>query len=162
MTSLHTGPLSEKETLLRFLAGQRASLLAKLDGLTDEQARSTPTASSLSLLGLIKHVAAVERRWVQAALAEQSHVPGVWPPGPRDDELDGATSTVEGVRAFYEQVLAENAPVLDRTEDLDRVLAGTEMTGRAILVHLVEEVARHAGHADILRESIDGVTEPDD
>ena len=162
MTELHPGPLSEKETLLRFLAGQRTSLLGKLDGLTDEQARSTPTVSAFSLLGLVKHVAAVERRWVQAALAEQAEVPGVWPPGDRDDELDGATSTIEGVRSFYEQVLAENQPILDRHDDLGRVLQGTGMTGRAILVHLVEEVARHAGHADIIRESIDGVVVPPD
>ena len=161
MTELHTGPLSEKDALLRYLDGQRRSLLRKLDGLTDEEARSTPTASSLSLLGLIHHVASVERRWVQAALAEQDEVPGVWPPGDRDAELDGAHRTIAEVRAFYEQVLRENQPILDRIDDLDRVLAST-MTGRSILLHLLEEVSRHAGHADILRESIDGATEPPD
>jgi uncharacterized damage-inducible protein DinB len=162
MTELHTGPLGEKETLLAYLAGQRASLLRKLDGLTDEQARSTPTASAFSLLGIVKHVAAVERRWIRAALGEQDEIPGVWPPGDRDDELDGSTSTIDGVRAFYAQVQHECAPVLDGVVDLDRPLAGTGMTARSVLVHLVEEVARHAGHADIIRESIDGAVEPPD
>ena len=161
MTALHTGPMGEKETLLAYLAGQRESLLRKLDGLTDDQARSTPTASAFSLLGLINHVAAVERRWIRAALGEVAEIPGVWPPSDRDAELDGSTRTIDEVRAFYAQVQEECAPVLDAFDDLDRVLAAG-MTGRSVLVHLVEEVSRHAGHADIIRESIDGATEPPD
>jgi hypothetical protein len=146
----------ERAGLAAFLDEQRAALLRKLDGLSDEQAVRRPTASDFCLLTLVKHVAHVERRWFQLEVAWRD-VPGLWPP-PDDRELrleDG--DTVASVRALYESVIAENRTILDEVTDLDAV-SKNGLNRRWVLLHLLEELARHAGHADIIRESIDGVT----
>ena len=151
------GPPSEVAGLAMFLDEQRAALLRKVDGLTDEQALSHPTASGFCLLTLVKHVAFVERRWFQLQVARRD-VPGLWPP-PDDRELqveDG--DTLSSVRALYESVIAENRQILQDVGELDSVDPSTGVNRRWVLLHLIEEVARHAGHADIIRESIDGVT----
>ena len=149
----------EKAGFALFLDEQRAALLRKLDGLTDEQATSHPAPSDFCMLTLVKHVAFVERRWFQLEVARRD-VPGLWPP-PDDRELrieEG--DTVASVRALYESVIAENREILASVDDLDSVSAATGLNPRWVLFHLIEEVARHAGHADIIRESIDGLTGP--
>ena len=151
------GPPSEVAGLAMFLDEQRAAVLRKIDGLSDEQARSHPTPSGFCLLTLVKHVAFVERRWFQLQVARRD-VPGLWPP-PDDRELqveDG--DTLSSVRALYESVIAENRQILQDVGELDSVDPSTGVNRRWVLLHLIEEVARHAGHADIIRESIDGVT----
>ena len=151
------GPPSERDGLAMFLGEQRAALLRKLAGLTEEQARSRPTASSFCMLTLVKHVAFTERRWFQLEVARRK-VPGLWPP-PDDRELrieDG--DTVASVRALYESIIAENEEILASVDDLDSLSPATGLNRRWVLLHLIEEVARHAGHADIIRESIDGLT----
>ena len=151
-------PMPDERTgLATFLDAQRDALLRKLDGLTDAQATARPTASALSLLTLIKHVAFVERRWFQLEIARRD-VPGLWPP-PDDRELrleEG--DTLASVRSFYEGIIEENRRILAAVDDLDDVSPATGLNRRWVLLHLLEELARHAGHADILRESIDGVT----
>ena len=140
-----------------FLDVQRAALLQKLAGLTDEQATSRPTASALCMLTLVKHVAFTERRWFQLEVARRD-IPGLWPP-PDDRELrveDG--DTVESITALYEGIIAENREILADVDELDSLSPATGLNRRWVLMHVLEEVARHAGHADILRESIDGVT----
>jgi uncharacterized damage-inducible protein DinB len=143
--------------LRTFLDAQRASLLRKIEGLTDEQAMSRPTASDFSLLTLIKHIAYVERRWFQLEVARRD-IPGLWPP-PDDRELRiEPDDTVASVRSLYEATIAENQHILDEVVDLDEVSPATGLNRRWVLLHLVEELARHAGHADIIRENLDGTT----
>ena len=150
------GPQSEVEAIGLFLDEQRAALLRKLDGLTDEQATSHPTASDFCLLTLVKHVAFTERRWFLLEVAGRE-IPDLWPP-PDDRELrveDG--DTVASVRALYESVIEENRSILAGLTDSALGVVGEHgVNPRWVLFHLIEEVARHAGHADIIRESIDG------
>ena len=152
------GPPTEIAGLGTFLDEQRASLLRKLEGLTEEQARSRPTASDFCMLTLVKHVAFVERRWFQLEVAWRD-VPGLWPP-PDDRELrieEG--DTVDSVLRLYREVIEENQAILADVTDLDSVSPSSPpLNRRWVLLHLIEEVARHAGHADIIRESIDGTT----
>ena len=156
----------EREGLLAYLAQQRYGLRLSAYGLTDEQARAVPTAGALSIGGLIKHVASVERTWMGTVLQR-----------PRTGSVD---EYVEGFRLGPDETLAE---VLDRyaqaTVETDEIIAGIADLGRPVpvpkgvpwfpsdveawsvrwvLFHLVTETARHAGHADIVRESIDGAT----
>jgi hypothetical protein len=150
------GPQTEVEAIGLFLDEQRAALLRKLDGLTDEQATSHPTASSFCLLTIVKHVAFTERRWFLLEVAGRD-VPGLWPP-PDDREMRVEPGdTVASVRSLYESVIEENRSILSSLSagDLD-VVGEHGVNPRWVLFHLIEEVARHAGHADIIRESIDG------
>ena len=154
MPVAYEGPPTELDGLRMFLDAQRDSILRKLDGLTDEQALSHPTVSDFCMLTLVKHVAYVERRWFQLEVARRD-IPGLWPP-PDDAELRvEAGDTVESIRTLYEETIAENQQILDAVDELDS-LSGFNLNRRWVLMHLIEELARHAGHADIIRESIDG------
>ena len=153
----------ELASLQFFVDHQRAALLAKLDGLTLEEATATPTPSALSVWAIVKHCAHVERRWVQAAILDRE-VAGVYPnpPGAREREFraeDG--ETIESLRAFYAGVAADNQRVLDEQRDLGRQVLGGVLDVRWILLHLIEELARHCGQADIIREAVDGAVEVD-
>lgn len=148
------GPPDELSGLTMFLEEQRAALLRKLDGLTDEQATHRPTVSSFCLLTLVKHVAFVERRWFQLEIARRD-VEGLWPP-PDDRELRiEAGDDVVSIRALYESVIAENRVILAGVTDLDSLSPGG-LNRRWVVLHLIEELARHAGHADLIRETLDG------
>jgi len=150
------GPPDELSGLNLFLEEQRAALLRKLDGLSDEQAASRPTASGFCMLTLVKHVAHVERRWFQLEVARRD-VPGLWPP-PDDSELRlEPDDTVEAIRELYQGIIAENRTILAEVADLDS-LSAINLNRRWVLLHLIEELARHAGHADLIREAIDGST----
>ena len=147
----------ERSGIIMFLEEQRSALLRKVDGLSDEQALLRPTPSDFCLLTLLKHVAFAERRWFQLEVARRD-VPGLWPP-PDDRELRVEEGdTLASVRAFYESVIAENRTILSAVDDLDAVSPATGLNRRWVLLHLIEELARHAGHADIIREAIDGST----
>src|SRR4051794_35158776 len=116
------GPQTEVEAIGLFLDEQRAALLRKLDGLTDEQATSHPTPSEFCMLTLVKHVAFTERRWFLLEVAGRD-IPGLWPP-PDDRELwveDG--DMVASIRALYESVIEENRSILSGLSgaDLDRM-----------------------------------------
>jgi hypothetical protein len=148
------GPPDELSGLALFLDEQRAALLRKIDGLTDQQAKIRATASQFCLLTLLKHVAFVERRWFQLEVARRD-VPGLWPPeDDRELEIEPG-DTVDSVRALYQRTIDENRAILATITDLDS-LSATQLNRRWVLLHLIEEVARHAGHADLIRESIDG------
>jgi hypothetical protein len=153
---------TEREALSGFLDLQRSALLRKLNGVSDADARRSPTASSLSLLGLLKHSALWERRWFQVILAGRMF-PGEWPnvSGQGVDEEDfrvDARDTVEyWVDSYMEQ--ASVSREITAALDLDDPCAWPPLAHRNlrwVLLHMIEETARHAGHADILRESIDG------
>src|SRR4051794_31934318 len=135
-------------------------LLAKLDGLTLEQATSTPTVSDLSVFAIVKHCAFVERRWVLGVIAQRV-IPGVVPPVDRPQEFRADPGEdVESLRALYAEVARDNNTVLDGVID-PGARVGRDRTVREVLLHLLEEVSQHHGHADIVREAIDGTREPD-
>ena len=155
---------SERATLCEFLDYQREALIGKLQSLTEEQTRMTPTASALSLLSLIKHSAIWERRWFQIIVAGRSY-PGEWPEAPdvESGELDATfrltdEDTIETVVDDYrEQIVASNEIL--GSIDLDARCVRSDKVDenvRWVAVHMIEETARHAGHADIIRETIDG------
>lgn len=156
----------EREGLLAYLAQQRDLLRIAVHGITDEQARATPSASRLCLGGLVKHVALTERGWIDTVLQR-------YRPGSPDDYAAGFRLTddesLATVLALYDDVAAETEAVLAGIDDLGQAVpvprgvpwfpAGVEAWSvRWVLLHLIEETARHVGHADIIRESLDGAT----
>jgi Protein of unknown function (DUF664) len=154
-------PGTEREALTACLDRQRHALLRKVEGLTEADARRAPTASSLSLLGLLKHAATWEERWWQGVVAGRPLADG-WPDQqpevPDADFLVGDDDTVALAVARYREA-AEVARSIVATTELDAPCARLDVFDgnvRWVLLHLVEETARHAGHADILRESLDG------
>jgi uncharacterized damage-inducible protein DinB len=153
---------TETEALLRFLEAQRGGLRRAAFGLTDEQARAKPTVSALSLGGLIKHVGVAERGWI-GLLTGAEPEPRDW----TDTFVMGEDTTLAELVATYEEVAGETEAVIRALPDLEGHVAlpegpwfppGSTRSARWILLHLIEETARHAGHADIIRESLDGAT----
>ena len=154
----------ERELLLAYVAQQRDGIKYAAFGLTDEQARATPTAGTLSVGGLVKHVTAMERTWLGLVRGDQT--------GDATDYLDGFTlrddETLAGALSALDATAAETEATIRRTELDARVAVPKGVpwfpddveswSVRWVLLHLVEEIARHAGHADIVRESIDGAT----
>ena len=153
----------ERADLLETLAKHRGLLRVTVRDLTDEQARLRPTVSELSLGGLIKHVAGVEERWMRFAVGGAEAMrsqPVDWTGQFR--MLDG--ETLSGLLDRYEQVAAETDKLVATLDlDLSHPLPeapwfepGARWSVRRVLLHIVAETSQHAGHADILRESIDG------
>jgi hypothetical protein len=156
-------PASEREALTGFLDRQRDALVSKVAGVSDADARRTPTVSPLSLLGILKHSALWERRWFQVIVAGRSF-PGEWPEVQSEDNIDdfslGNEDTVADWLTYYQEQVAQSREIVARL-DLDAPCAQAENSDinlRWVLAHMIEEVARHAGHADIIRESLDGST----
>ncbi len=158
---------TERADILESLTAQRGFLLFTVQGLTDEQARQRSTVSELTLGGLIKHVALTEKGWTdfieQGSTAmeatEDSWAAQVDSFTLREDE------TLAGVLADYAEVakhtdaLVESLPSLDVAHPLPEAPwfpAGATRSARRVFTHIVGETAQHAGHADILREAIDG------
>lgn len=160
----------ELALLAQFLDYQRATLAWKASGLTDEAARQRTAASSLSLGGLLGHLAWVEDFWFTQVVGEQS-APEPWASMDWAAHPDGDHELVEEqglseVRALWEQscarsravlqeqVRAHGAAALDATHP---AWGGREQVSlRWVLLHMIEECARHNGHADLLREAVDG------
>ncbi|MDQ8707822.1 DinB family protein [Streptomyces sp. LHD-70] len=155
----------ERGALLAFLDEARGGLRRTVLGLTDEQASSRPSASELSLAGLVKHVAEVEQGWVARAK-------GVDPAVARDESnwhecfvLVGE-ETVKSQLAYWDQVQEETEEFIRSAPDMNTTFALPEapwfpkerVSLRWLLLRLISEVDRHAGHADIIRESLDGKT----
>ena len=142
----------EKETMLAFLGYLRAGVDRKLEHLSDADARRRLVASETTLLGLVKHLTSVEIYWGQRRLVGSDVVM-------RGDgfELDD-TDTVDTVRRAYAEAGRRTDENVAACPDLEQPLAFGRygLTLRWMLAHLVEETARHAGHADILRELVDG------
>ncbi|MFG2908336.1 DinB family protein [Kitasatospora sp. NPDC048286] len=147
----------EPTTLLAFLDYLRAAVIAKLDGVADEDARRPGVASGTSLLWLVRHLAVVEDNWFTWAYRGVGDEPRKTGEAP----LDGATVAAElaGYRAAIERsnAVAAAAPDLDRPGARSlRPEAAEGPSLRWVLVHMIEETGRHAGHADIIREQLDG------
>lgn len=165
----HVGPEErgdERGALLAFIAEQRGGIRRALLGLTEEQASSRPSASELSLAGLLKHVAEIEQGWIARAKGEA--------PAVHRDESNWHESfrlvgdeTVESTLARYAEVAAGTESFVRSVPSLDDtfLVAKTSwnprdewLSMRWLCLHLIRETARHAGHADIIRESLDGAT----
>ncbi|MPY32387.1 DinB family protein [Streptomyces adustus] len=156
----------ERGALLSFLAEQRGGIRRSVLGLTEEQAGSRPSASELSLSGLVKHVAEVEQGWVARAKGEA--------PAVKRDESNwhecfalAEGETLAAQLAYWEEVAAETEKFLREVPSLDDSFAlpadpwfppDGRVSMRWLALHLIRETARHAGHADIIRESLDGKT----
>jgi uncharacterized damage-inducible protein DinB len=160
---------SESEALVAYLAQQRYVLRLTAYGLDDDQARATPTASPLSVGGVIKHVTAVERYWMDVVL---QRVKG----GDEQTETDyennfvlGPDETLQATLDSYTEAAVATEAIVDSIGDMGHpvpVPAGVPWfpkdvdawSLRWVLLHLIQETARHAGHADIIRETVDGGT----
>ncbi|MEQ0565542.1 DinB family protein [Amycolatopsis sp. NEAU-NG30] len=145
----------ELDTATAFLTFARECVLKKTEGLTEEQLRRVMVGSGTSLLGLVHHLTGAERVWFGHHLAG----------GPDDGDLGMAVPadrSADDVLAGYRAAIEESDAAIRAAGDPDRRLAvpveGTFHTLRWVLAHMTSETARHAGHADILREQIDGVT----
>ncbi|WP_354644429.1 DinB family protein [Kitasatospora camelliae] len=152
-----TGPDGELATLRDFLVNYRVTLRMKCEGLDPEQlARRSAAPSTMSLLGLVRHLAEVERDW-RNWLTEADPLPKLY--GVRDGDFDGAVADPAVVDASYadlEREQAETDAALAAFTDLGERVGKDRVAIRELLVHRIEEYARHCGHADLLRERIDG------
>ncbi|MBZ6477655.1 DinB family protein [Streptomyces griseocarneus] len=156
----------ERGTLLDFLDAQRGGIRRSVLGLTDEQADATPSASELSLRALLKHAVDGERSWVDRArgLAPENFEESMaqWQAGwrPTEDETVAALlARWDEVAADTERfVLSVNLEDTFPLPDAPWFPQASSVSVRWLLLHLIEEIARHAGHADIVRESLDGKT----
>jgi len=160
----------ETEALLETLAERRRFLRFTVRELTEQQATSRPTVSALTLAGLVKHVAQMEESWLRfviegpdvLALPEGwQNDPGFWADGWR--LLEG--ETLDGMLGRYEQVATRTEEIVRGLPDLGVshplpsapwFTPGSSWSARRVLLHLISETAQHSGHADIIRESIDG------
>jgi uncharacterized damage-inducible protein DinB len=153
----------EREGLLGFLEHQRGAVRNATYGLREDQARLAPTSSSLSLGGLVKHLADAESGWTDRVL-------GIPPGDSAFENYIGSfalreDASLAAVLQLYEDASARTDAVMGGMDDLGRQVPlprepwfpdPENCTVRWILLHLVEETARHAGHADIIRETLDG------
>ncbi|MFJ9431125.1 DinB family protein [Streptomyces sp. NPDC101490] len=156
----------ERGALLNFIEAQRAAIRRAAHGLTEEQAASRPSASELSLSGLLKHVAEVELNWLRLAQErpnERQRTQETWGDAFRlveDETIPAVLDFWAGVAKETEEFV-RSVPSLDDTFPLPKAPWFPEdgrVSVRWMLLHLVQEGARHAGHADIVRESLDGRT----
>jgi uncharacterized damage-inducible protein DinB len=152
----------ERTMLEAWLDWHRGTLATKCDGLTAEQLRlRSVEPSSLSLLGLVRHMADVERGWFGRCLARED-LPPIYS---SKEDPDGDFDNVEDSDPDEDMIMwhgecARSRAVLAKIDSLDETGSrrGEPVSARWVLVHMIEEYARHNGHADFLRERIDGVT----
>jgi uncharacterized damage-inducible protein DinB len=148
-----SGSPDEKELLLQWLGYLRGAVVRNLDGLDDEQARWTPASGLIPLLGIVNHLSRVEWRWIDGAFggaevirSEQEFRPGA------ELNLDRA------VAAYRERTIATDAIARSMPLTKTGTGLGEGKDLRFVLLHLINETARHAGHADATRELLDGTT----
>jgi hypothetical protein len=149
----------EKECLKAALDRHRDVVLWKVDGLDDEQLRRQMTPSGTTLLGLVKHLGSVEAGWFCATFGRPAEVlPSVDEDDPESDMRPAPDESTADILAYYGRARAAADRVIDEVgiEELGTSWQGNAVSMRWVLIHMVEEVARHAGHMDILRELIDG------
>lgn len=147
---------AEREQLEAFLHDQRVEIANLLDGLTEEQARRRLVPSRTTLLGLVKHAAFVERVWFDVALAGRTRAEVGIPDSAEESFELADEDTVESVNALYRQAWATSLQVAadHGLDDLALHNRRGPLSLRWIYVHLIRELARHAGHGDILREQL--------
>jgi uncharacterized damage-inducible protein DinB len=174
MPALAPPVTDERDALREYLAYHQSAYLAVSYGLTDEQARLTPTVSALSIGGLVKHATAMQRTW----MARIAAAPDAPPRDPRpfeeiakdfgDQHVMRPDETLVGLLSAFEAENAESLRLVE-TADLDAKVPVPQdipwfpkntkaWSVRWVILHVINELARHSGHADIIRESIDGAT----
>jgi hypothetical protein len=174
MPALAPPVTDERNALREFLAFHQSAYFAVSYGLTDEQARSSPSVSALSVGGLVKHATAMQRNWMVRVAA----APQLPPKDPRpfdeiakefgDQHVMRPDETLAGLLRAFEAQNAESLRLVE-TADLDAAVPVPQdipwfpknqkaWSVRWVILHVINELARHAGHADIVRESIDGAT----
>jgi uncharacterized damage-inducible protein DinB len=169
MTSTETTVTGERADLLEALAKQRFFLRHTVRDLADEQAAQRTTVSELCLGGLIKHVADVERAWVNFILEGPSAMPSWTDPSALEQHRNGfrmlAGETLAGLLDEYDAVARRTDELVRTLPDLDAghplpeapwFQPGARWSARRVLLHIVAETSQHAGHADIIREALDG------
>ena len=150
----------EKESLRASLDRHRDVVLWKLDGVSDGDLRRPMTPSGTNLLGLVKHLAAVEYGWFCETFGRETEPLPFSDDDPEADMRVAPDETTADIVAFYERARSAADEVLDAV-DLDETGTawfGDPVSMRWVLIHMIEENARHAGHLDIIRELIDGAT----
>jgi len=183
-TTVTTTLDTERTDLLAELAAARSALIQTTRGLTDEQAAARPTVSALCLGGLVKHVASMEEQWLRFTVEGPSAMNHELPDGVTWADIMAGTAreypgwlaehqngfvllpgeTLAGILAHYEQVAARTAEIIAAADlatshplpEAPWFEAGATFSVRRVLLHLITETAQHAGHADILRETLDG------
>jgi uncharacterized damage-inducible protein DinB len=168
-------PVSDERSALReYLSYHQSAFFAVAYGLTDEQARLTPTVGALSIGGLVKHVTGMQRTWMSRVAA----APEAPPRDPRsfdeiakdfaDQHVMRADQTLDGLLSAFEAENAKSLRLVD-TVDLDAEVPVPQdipwfpkglkaWSVRWVILHVINELTRHSGHADIIRETIDGAT----
>jgi uncharacterized damage-inducible protein DinB len=153
----------ERATLLDYVRGYRLTMEMKCADLdADQLARRSVPPSTMSLLGLVRHMADVERNWFRRVMAQADAPPLYWSQDVADADWAGAVAdpavVADAWRAWREEVAFAEEFVAG-SDDLGAKGAmrdGTPIALREVLIHMIEEYARHCGHADLLRERIDG------
>jgi hypothetical protein len=152
----------ERATLTGFLDFHRATLALKCEGLTDDQLRQQAAPpSGLSLLGLVRHLAEVQRNWFRPVLGG-AEMAGIFAPGMDFEAAFQNVATADVAEAFrawhaecdHARVLVAAAPSFD----VSGLRGGIRVSLRFVMTHMIEEYCRHNGHADLLRENLDGST----
>jgi uncharacterized damage-inducible protein DinB len=147
-----SGTPDEVEMYLRWLAFLRGAVLRKASGITEEQARWQPEGRLIPLIGIVNHLTGVEARWIDREML------GREVGKPEDEFSPGSSLTIRTVISAYEARAAATDAAVREISDLttpSRYGQSTDL--RFVLVHLINETARHAGHADAVRELLDGV-----
>jgi uncharacterized damage-inducible protein DinB len=153
----------ERTMLVAFLDYYRETMIRKLEGLNPEQARWKPADTATSLISMVQHLAVVENWWFRVCFDGQPDDYIAPDDDPDADFRVPDDRTIDDVVAFYRREYALANDIIERASSLDDWSPPAERpkhprTLRWILVHMIEETARHAGHADITRELIDGST----
>jgi uncharacterized damage-inducible protein DinB len=151
---------SEREMLEAWLEYHRITLLIKCEGLDDDERKRRPIPTSkLSLHGLVRHMAEVERNWFRRVLTREPTAPYIWLDADVEDSelvpLDDADWDAD-LAAWQAECEAGRRAAASRTLDDTGIRRGNECSLRWIYNHMIEEYARHNGHADLIRELIDG------
>jgi uncharacterized damage-inducible protein DinB len=164
VTTERIGPPSiagEREMLRTFLDYHRATLAMKCDGLSDEELRrQSMPPSTLSLLGLVRHMAEVERTWFRRVINGED-IPLLWSAtGDFQAAYDASGATRSAAFGAWQAEIGHARRIEQRAESLDVTAYqpswGEDVSLRLVMLHLIHEYARHDGHADLLREGIDG------
>ena len=146
-----TGNPDERQLLLSWLRYLRGAVLRNLDGITDEEGRWTPDGKLIPLVGVVNHLTHVEWRWIEGGLrgAEVSR---------SEEEFRPRDLTVEGAATAYRARATQTDAAVLALPLTEPCLWGKDRDLRWVLMHLINETARHAGHADATREMLDGTT----
>ena len=152
----------ERTLLTQFLDYQRTVMLRKVGELDDDGLRKVMTPTGLTLLGMLKHLAYVERWWFRVVFAGEQGIDPPWTDADPDaDWRVEPDETSDAVRALFDDEVTRSRAVVADAPSFDAVSADPRAKDRSlrwIMVHMIEEYARHLGHADIMREAIDGQT----